>query len=426
MNERRASETFSVTQDDLRRILNGLPALIGYWDTELRNRLANDAYVEYFGQAPQEIRGKHIRDVLGPELYEKNRPYMEAALAGEPQLFDRAIPTPSGAVRHTQASYIPDVADGVVRGFFVLVTDITERREAEQALAVAEARFRTLFASAPIGTYLADIGGRLIDVNPAGARLLGGTRDTLVGASIDELTHPEDRDVSRAQFLRLVSGEFDAYRLEKRYVHADGHVIWAQLDVTALRGDTDADLVVLAQVQDISERRRYEAQLIELAVRDELTGLLNRRGLQRELERHVAEGRRYGATGALLVIDLDNFKDINDTLGHQAGDDLLIEAGARMAQRLRGTDVLARLGGDEFAAILPHATVQQALDVARTLAGAVCVEAPLGADVAPAVTMSVGVAAFDAEAGADEMLARADRAMYDAKRTGKARISASG
>lgn len=426
MNERRASETFSVTQDDLRRILNGLPALIGYWDTELRNRLANDAYVEYFGQAPQEIRGKHIRDVLGPELYEKNRPYMEAALAGEPQLFDRAIPTPSGAVRHTQASYIPDVADGVVRGFFVLVTDITERRQAEQALAVAEARFRTLFASAPIGTYLADAGGRLIDVNPAGARLLGGTRDTLVGASIDELTHPEDRDVSRAQFLRLVSGEFDAYRLEKRYVHADGHVIWAQLDVTALRGDTDADLVVLAQVQDISERRRHEAQLIELAVRDELTGLLNRRGLQRELERHVAEGRRYGATGALLVIDLDNFKDINDTLGHQAGDDLLIEAGARMAQRLRGTDVLARLGGDEFAAILPHATVQQALDVARTLAGAVCVEAPLGADVAPAVTMSVGVAAFDAEAGADEMLARADRAMYDAKRTGKARISASG
>jgi diguanylate cyclase (GGDEF)-like protein/PAS domain S-box-containing protein len=426
MNERRASETFSVTQDDLRRILNGLPALIGYWDTELRNRLANDAYVEYFGQAPQEIRGKHIRDVLGPELYEKNRPYMEAALAGEPQLFDRAIPTPSGAVRHTQASYIPDVADGVVRGFFVLVTDITERRQAEQALAVAEARFRTLFASAPIGTYLADTGGRLIDVNPAGARLLGGTRDTLVGASIDELTHPEDRDVSRAQFLRLVSGEFDAYRLEKRYVRADGHVIWAQLDVTALRGDTDADLVVLAQVQDISERRRHDAQLIELAVRDELTGLLNRRGLQRELERHVAEGRRYGATGALLVIDLDNFKDINDTLGHQAGDDLLIEAGARMAQRLRGTDVLARLGGDEFAAILPHATVQQALDVARTLAGAVCVEAPLGADVAPAVTLSVGVAAFDAEAGADEMLARADRAMYDAKRTGKARISASG
>ena len=417
-------EDFGVARD-LQAMLNALPALVSYWDANLRNRLANEQYLEFFGQTPQQIRGAHVRDVLGPELYERNRPFMEAALAGERQVFDRSVTTASGKLRHTQISYIPDVVDGRVRGLFVLVSDITARHDAERAVAVAEARFRTLFASAPIATYLSDSVGRLLDVNPAGAKLFGETRETLLGKLIIDFAHPDDRELCNEQFLRLVSGEIASYQLEMRYVRADGQTIWVQLDVTVLREPTDRDLVVLAQVQDVSERRRYEARLIELAEHDELTGLLNRRGFQRELERHMAHARRYRPPGALLIIDLDNFKEINDELGHKAGDDLLADLARRMSQRLRSSDVLARLGGDEFAVILPHASVEQALAAAHSLVAVLPSEPQLSPIGIRPITMSVGLAVFDKDASADQMLIRADRAMYDAKRRGKANIAQS-
>ena len=105
--------------------LVGLPAAVGYWDADLRNRVANRAYVEFLGLTPEEIHGRHVSEVLGPELYALNRPHIERALAGEPQLFDRTIIDPAGEPRHTQVSYIPDVVEGKVRGFVVLVTDVT-------------------------------------------------------------------------------------------------------------------------------------------------------------------------------------------------------------------------------------------------------------------------------------------------------------
>lgn len=121
----------------LRLIADNLPAMIGYWDQDQRNRFANADYRRWFGRSPEEIHGRHIRDLLGAELYAKNKPYIDAALAGCRQDFDRSIPGPDGVLRHSQASYIPDVHDGSVEGFFVLVTDVTERVRSEQALAQA-------------------------------------------------------------------------------------------------------------------------------------------------------------------------------------------------------------------------------------------------------------------------------------------------
>lgn len=121
----------------LRLITDNLPAMIGYWDSECRNRFANADYRRWFGKSPDEIHGRHIEELLGPELYAKNKPYIDAALAGTRQDFDRSIPGPDGVVRHSQASYIPDMHTGRVEGFFVLVTDVTERVRSEQALAQA-------------------------------------------------------------------------------------------------------------------------------------------------------------------------------------------------------------------------------------------------------------------------------------------------
>jgi diguanylate cyclase (GGDEF)-like protein/PAS domain S-box-containing protein len=404
------------TQGDLRAILNALPAMVGYWDADLRNRMGNDAYVEYFGITPEELRGKHIREVLGEELFAKNFPYMQRALAGEPQLFDREIPTPSGELRYTQASYIPDVTPEGVRGFFVLVTDITERRRAEQALAVAEARFRKLFDSAPIGMFLVDHDGRLVEINPAGAQLLGSTREALLGRTTASISHPDDAPESQAKRRALFAGELDSYTLEKRYVRDDGGIVWAQLDVRLMDGLPGLPPLALGQVQDITERRLHQQQLEHLAHHDPLTGLLNRRGLAEALARQCAEVDRYGAAGALLVIDLDRFKPVNDAFGHQAGDDLISEIGARLRSRLRESDVVARLGGDEFAVILPRGGAQEADRVAHSLLEVLRAIPDVGGEIP--VTASIGTAPFMPGVPGDAVLINADHAMYEVKSAG--------
>src|SRR5512134_1224891 len=145
------------TRADVRAVLNALPALVGYWDADLRNRMANDAYVEFFGLTPDEMLGMHISELLGPELYRLNLPYIERALAGEAQLFDRAIPTPHEGIRWTQASYIPDTVDGTVHGFFVLVTDITDRKLAEEEVERSRARLAEAEHVARLGSWEWDI-----------------------------------------------------------------------------------------------------------------------------------------------------------------------------------------------------------------------------------------------------------------------------
>jgi PAS domain S-box-containing protein len=134
----RASETF------LRQVTDNLPAMVGYWDRELRNHFANAEYRRWFGKGPEDIHGRSIEALLGPDLFAKNKPYIDAALAGRRQDFQRAIPGPDGVVRHSQASYIPDVIDGQVQGFTVLVSDVTQHVEAEQALERALAEKETL------------------------------------------------------------------------------------------------------------------------------------------------------------------------------------------------------------------------------------------------------------------------------------------
>lgn len=143
--------------ENIRAILNALPAMVSYWDRDQRNRMANDAYVEFFGKTPEEMRGTHIRDVLGPHLYAYSLPYVEGVLAGERQLFDREVTIPSGELRYTQVSYVPDAVDGEVRGFFVLVTDVSERRRIEAEVEKRRAHLAEAERMARLGSWEWDI-----------------------------------------------------------------------------------------------------------------------------------------------------------------------------------------------------------------------------------------------------------------------------
>lgn len=285
--------------------------------------------------------------------------------------------------------------------------------------------FRLAFDHAPIGIALVSPAGEFLRVNRALCELLGYDEAELTSKTFQEITYPADLDLDLEHVREVLAGERRAYEMEKRYLHKDGHIVWVLLSVALVRDDAGQPVHFISQVQDISERKELEERLVFLADHDEMTGLANRRRFREEVERGVAYAERYGHEAAMLVLDLDNFKGVNDTLGHHVGDGLLIEVARRLRTRLRRTDVLGRIGGDEFAVMLPQAERPQAERVAREVLAAVIVE-PYWIDGREiAARASVGVALFRPRAGIDPetLQVRADAAMYEAKRSGGNGIS---
>jgi len=254
--------------DFLRAIIDHLPAMVAYWDC----RFANRAYESWFGVTPEELDGKHLTELLGPTLYELNRPYVEAALRGEPQEFERDFRNPEGGPpRHGLASYIPDPADdGTVRGFFVLVTDVSAVKRAEAALRESEERFRLTLDEAPIGMALVAPEGRFIRVNRALSEIVGYSAAELTGMTFQIITHPDDLDADLALVERLARGEIPRYHFEKRYVRKDGTIVDAMLSVSLLRGPDGAPRYFISQIEDVTERKRVERELQQTQERLEL------------------------------------------------------------------------------------------------------------------------------------------------------------
>jgi PAS domain S-box-containing protein len=246
----------SDSAEGIQAMLNALPAMVGYWDSEMRNRMANDAYIEYFGKSPQEMRGIHVRELLGEELFEKDRPFIEAALAGEPQLFDREIRIPSGELRYTQASYIPDVVEDEVRGFFVLVTDITERRRIEEEVERSRARLAEAERVAKMGSWEWDIASGLLTCSEGLYAIYGIKPEDFDGRyeGGSQRVHPEDRQmVERVMREAVELGAPVDY--EFRIIRPDGRVrrIHSRAELTA---DEDGNpLRLTGTVQDVTELR---------------------------------------------------------------------------------------------------------------------------------------------------------------------------
>jgi diguanylate cyclase (GGDEF)-like protein/PAS domain S-box-containing protein len=298
----------------------------------------------------------------------------------------------------------------------------SERRAAERRLHEVHARFESAFANAPIGMALVDMEGRSLQVNDALCRITGHTRDELKATTLRALTHPEDVDLDADSLRELLDGRTPSYQIEKRYRHAWGHHVWGLLTVSIVRDDQGKALHLVSQVQDISERKELAQRLEYLTDHDFLTGLVNRRRFEQELCREAERVARYGTPGAVLVIDLDNFKDVNDAFGHKAGDDLLKGVAGAVRHRIRQTDLLARIGGDEFAVLLPQTDSEQAQVAADGIVKAMGRHVAVLGDRSIRVTASVGVAMFDG-LSAVEVLACADLAMYEAKQAGRNRFA---
>ncbi len=299
--------------------------------------------------------------------------------------------------------------DGARRQAICLFSELREDRLAAEAQRYIDIAFE----AAPIGMAFFNTDGEYIRVNSSLCEMLGRTPKELLGRRDQEFTHPDDRQADVDAAWRILNGELDTWQCEKRFLRPEGTEVWAIANLTFLRSADGHPLSWLGQFQDVTERKEQEARLRELADRDPLTGLFNRRCLEAKLADLVDRG----GTGAVLVVDLDGFKEVNDCYGHRAGDLVLVGIASALRDSLRREDIIARIGGDEFALVLNEANDQDARELADVVEEVVSSQR-FGFDPSVFVSASVGVTTFGPErpSGAGEAIARADVDMYRSKR----------
>ena len=313
---------------------------------------------------------------------------------------------------------IARIGDGVA----VSTRDITEAKHIKIALQQAEALFRTTFESAPVGMVLIATDGAVKRANPAALEIFGSDEALFIGSHPLDAIQSDDLEPATGEaFARLLRGDDEDFALNARFRHSAGHTVWCHVTATLVRHTDGAPAYFLAQFEDVTAGQVARERVQWLADHDPLTGALNRRRLEQEIDRHIALTDRYGARGALLMLDIDAFKYVNDTLGHQCGDQQIKRVATILHDRLRSTDVIARLGGDEFAVLLPEGGAHEASVVAEAICRAVAEDSAAGdPQQAVKITTSIGVAVFTGTGAAthEDMLVSADIAMYNAKESG--------
>jgi diguanylate cyclase (GGDEF)-like protein/PAS domain S-box-containing protein len=307
--------------------------------------------------------------------------------------------------------------------FNAFVHDISERVKSQGALQEAEERFRRAFEDNRVGMALISPDGEFARVNLAFCEMLGYEPPQLLGRGFPEITHPDDVKHSIEAVREVVEGDRYGFRTEKRCLHSSGHHVWTAINVSSIRDEEGKVLHLIAQMEDITARKEQEAKLTHQALHDPLTSLPNRILFADRVR--VASARRENGSFGVIYIDLDTFKPINDTFGHSAGDAVLIEVARRLEQRLREGDTLARLGGDEFAILCEDTDEPAARLVAERVIEAFAEPFEVaGREIHQAASIGVTVQLRDGHAAdAEEVLSRADAAMYRAKAAGKSRYS---
>jgi len=402
-------------QDNLLRTLaDNVPAMIAYYEPRnLRCVFANKRYAESNGWTVDSIIGKTVREAIGEEAWRMIEPQVERVLKGEKVEYVRPLILPGGEQRIIEVNLIPHFGeDGQMLGAFVLITDITRHQLAERAIRDSEERMRKFAAATNEGIFFHK-NGILTDVNEALLAIMGYTREEMIGHNAMEFVAPEWQQTA-ADYMR--EGREDPYEAE--VMHKKGHNIAVELVGKTLHlGDETYRLGVL---RDITAHRHAEARIHYLAHHDMLTGLPNRAYLTERLATILALARRHGTLVAIMFIDLDNFKTVNDSFGHHMGDALLKEVAARIKEVLREADMVSRLGGDEFLAILADlAAPEDAAKIADKLLQTISAPIALQGQQLCA-NASIGISLFPRDGdNADDLIRRADAAMYSAKDHGR-------
>jgi diguanylate cyclase (GGDEF)-like protein/PAS domain S-box-containing protein len=399
-------------------------ARLGSWEWDIVNNevIWSDELFRIYGLEPGEIEPTYERflDRIHPDdraaVDERNH---KAFADHQPFEDVKRATRPDGSefLMRTQGEVIVDADRHPIRMLGVC-EDVTVEKRAEEA----QAMLASVVHGSDDAIITRAVNGQVTTWNPGAERLYGYTSQEAVGREwgmlIPEELKAEEGDVMR----RAVAGEHVEH-YETRRVRKDGEQIDVSVTISPVRDGEDALIGISTIARDITQRKRFEAQLKHLANNDPLTGLYNRYRFEEELAEELAAGQRYDSPGAVMVLDLDNFKYVNDGFGHGAGDEVLRGVSERLRSRLRRSDVLARLGGDEFAILLRSAGEDHARSVAQDLLEQVRAYTPQVDGQPVRMTASIGVTVIDhASSTPGDLMADADRAMFDAKESGRDRV----
>ena len=385
----------------------------------------NEAYCHYFGHPCEEMLATSFIPMVPKEDWDYVMAQMAICNADHPiNTYQHRVIRPDGAVRWVQwiDRAILDEDNALIE-LQSVGRDVTEQRLAEEALRQSEERYRRIVQTAQEGIWQIDAANCTTFVNARMAEMLGYTGEEMVGKSLFTFMDEEWRNTA-------MGGNSEGYLPERAEQHdlkfrrRDGSELWALISTNSILDEQGRYAGALAMVADITDRKRMEETLRRLATQDSLTGLFNRRYFFAVAKREFQRSQRYGHPLALLLLDIDYFKRINDSYGHRAGDQVLRTVAGVLREGLRQVDIPCRYGGEEFVMLLPETPLDTATAVALRL-GATLAETPIPTEKGPVpVTVSIGVAALlnGENLTLDLLLERADQAMYGAKQAGRNRV----
>ncbi len=416
-------------------ITKHIGATISIYDRSLKFRYVSESFARWFGVAPEQMIGRSLEEMYGSSVFAGYKAYIDRALAGETLTYDRLLRSPAGEETWRTVSLVPwRNAAGEVIGVVNSALSVHELKTTTEALRVANQRLQSHMDNSPLAVLEFDANLNLSHWSPRAETMFGWSADEALKTSVVSLLgNPIDDSQIRVAFRLLQTGDTVSNRVEAIHQRKDGSTIHCEWFNSALTDRAGKVTSIMSLVQDVSARVQAAEQLRYIAEHDSLTGLPNRSVLHSHVDRALRRARRTMELVALLFIDLDGFKAVNDTYGHGAGDEVLREVARRLKGCVRATDTVARLGGDEFVVLLEGDVSPEtpALVGARILksinlpfhftagfGGAGILregQAQLGA--------SIGVAMHPPlESHVDSLFKRADAAMYAAKRSGKGRV----
>jgi diguanylate cyclase (GGDEF)-like protein/PAS domain S-box-containing protein len=420
---KQAQEALRASEAELRLIMDNVPARVAYIDRDNRIRFLNRHNEEWLSQSRKELQGRRLSEVVGEARARQLQPLVTRVLAGETVSTEQLLAQPNGEQRWESIHYAPNRdAEGNVVGIYAVHTDIHDQKRNEEALGRANWMLSSHINNTPLAVLEWDRDFKLVRWSPQAENIFGWRADEMLGVPItgSQLTHESDRDAVVALIGKLMSGQEPRATGLNRNYRKDGGVVWCEWYHSCLLDEQGRIVSILSFVQDVSSRIQAEERLQYLATRDALTGLPNRLLLQERLSQAILHAKRSARHVGVLFIDLDRFKNVNDTLGHRIGDELLKRVTAALGGALRETDLLARLGGDEFMVIVEDFDEASALNrVAHKLQEAIAQPFEIEEhDIY--VTSSIGIAVYpDDSDDPEELLKHADVAMYRSKELGR-------
>lgn len=409
--------------DMLELLTQGVGATVSVIGRDLRFIYANAAFARWFGLRPEQLVGVPIREIYGEHNHARYMPYVERALAGETLHYQRQVRNPAGVEEwHTVCLTPCRDTRGDIIGIATSALDVHELRVTTEALRAANQRLSSHIDNSPLAVIEMDSAFQLIHCSGRARELFGWHESPAHDQSVLELLDLDDASQVplRAALDRLCRREDSRNQCETTHRRADGTTVHCNWFNSALTDAQGGVMSIMALVEDVSARVQTASHLRQLAEHDALTGLYNRSVFQVRLDASLARARRTGAAVALLFIDLDGFKRVNDSLGHRAGDSVLRDVAQRLLGVVRETDTVARLGGDEFVVLLDTDVQPSGVDLlSRRIIASLAEPFAIGTDQT-AVGASIGVAMHPPlDNHPDRLINRADEAMYEAKRAGK-------